>query len=103
MFDRSVADNIAYGLRRRGLSLREISGKVSEALEWAGIGHLQMRNARDLSGGERQRTAVARALVTRPAVVLADVVHRDDVGMVEARHGLRLSPESLVPPLPQEL
>jgi energy-coupling factor transporter ATP-binding protein EcfA2 len=36
LFDRSVTDNIAYGLRRRGLSLREISSKVSETLDWAG-------------------------------------------------------------------
>ena len=42
LFDRSVTDNIAYGLRRRSLSLREISSKVSEALDWAGIGHLQL-------------------------------------------------------------
>ena len=49
LFDASVIDNIAYGLHRRGLPLREISSKVSEALTWAGIGHLQLRNARDLS------------------------------------------------------
>lgn len=72
LFDCSVTDNIAYGLRRRGLSLREISGKVSEALEWAGIGHLQMRNARDLSGGERQRVAFARARILSPRILLLD-------------------------------
>ncbi|MGB5474293.1 MAG: ABC transporter ATP-binding protein [Gammaproteobacteria bacterium] len=72
LFDCSVTDNIAYGLRRRGLSLREISSKVSEALDWAGIGHLQLRNAHDLSGGERARVAFARARILRPRILLLD-------------------------------
>jgi len=72
LFDRSVTDNIAYGLRRRKLSIREISRKVSEALDWAGIGHLQLRNARELSGGERQRVAFARARILSPRILLLD-------------------------------
>jgi tungstate transport system ATP-binding protein len=72
LFDRSVIDNIAYGLRRRGLPLREISSKVAEALDWADIGHLQLRNARDLSGGERQRVAFARARILSPRILLLD-------------------------------
>ena len=72
LFDSSVTDNIAYGLRRRALPLKEISSKVSEALEWAGIAHLQLRNARDLSGGERQRVAFARARILSPAILLLD-------------------------------
>jgi tungstate transport system ATP-binding protein len=72
LFDRSVTDNIAYGLRHRKLSIKEISRKVSEALDWASIGHLQMRNARELSGGERQRVAFARARILSPRVLLLD-------------------------------
>ena len=72
LFDCSVTDNIAYGLRRRGQTIREISARVSEALEWAGINHLQMRNARELSGGERQRVAFARARILSPRVLLLD-------------------------------
>ncbi|MFV1972774.1 MAG: energy-coupling factor ABC transporter ATP-binding protein [Thiohalobacterales bacterium] len=72
LFDRSVTDNIAYGLRHQKLSLKEISSKVSDALDWAGIGHLQLRNARDLSGGERQRVAFARARILSPRVLLLD-------------------------------
>ncbi len=72
LFDRSVTDNIAYGLRRQGLSIKEISRKVSAALDWAGIGHLQLRNARELSGGERQRVAFARARILSPRVLLLD-------------------------------
>jgi tungstate transport system ATP-binding protein len=72
LFDRSVTDNIAYGLRHRKLSIKEISRKVAEALDWAGISHLQMRNARELSGGERQRVAFARARILSPRVLLLD-------------------------------
>jgi tungstate transport system ATP-binding protein len=72
LFDRSVSDNIAYGLRRQGLPIKEISRKLSEALDWAGIGHLQLRNARELSGGERQRVAFARARILSPRLLLLD-------------------------------
>jgi tungstate transport system ATP-binding protein len=72
LFDCSVTDNIAYGLRRKKLPLKDISSKVSEALDWAGIGHLQLRNARELSGGERQRVAFARARILSPRVLLLD-------------------------------
>ncbi len=72
LFDRSVTDNIAYGLRQQKFSIKEISRKVSEALDWAGIAHLQMRNARELSGGERQRVAFARARILSPRVLLLD-------------------------------
>ena len=72
LFDRSVIDNIAYGLRQQKYPIKEISRKVSEALDWAGIGHLQMRNARELSGGERQRVAFARARILSPRVLLLD-------------------------------
>ena len=72
LFDRSVTDNIAYGLRHRKLSIKEISRQVAAALDWAGISHLQMRNARELSGGERQRVAFARARILKPRVLLLD-------------------------------
>ena len=72
LFDRSVIDNIAYGLRQQKFSIKDISSKVSEALDWAGIAHLQMRNARELSGGERQRVAFARARILSPRVLLLD-------------------------------
>jgi len=72
LFDRSVTENIVYGLRHRKLPIKEISRKVAEALDWAGISHLQMRNARELSGGERQRVAFARARILCPRVLLLD-------------------------------
>ena len=72
LFDCSVTDNIAYGLRCMKLPLKDISRKVSEALDWAGIGHLQLRNARALSGGERPHVAFARARILSPRVLLLD-------------------------------
>jgi tungstate transport system ATP-binding protein len=72
LFDRSVFENIAYGLRHLGLASSEIDSRVTEALEWAAIQHLQGRNARELSGGERQRVAFARARILCPRVLLLD-------------------------------
>ena len=72
LFDRSVAANIAYGLRRRGMSKTDTARLVTEALEWAGLAHLSERNARQLSGGEKQRVALTRARVLSPRILLLD-------------------------------
>ena len=72
MFDLSVGDNVAYGLRKAGVPAEERIDRAHRALEWAGLAHLVARNARHLSGGERQRLALARARVLSPAVLLLD-------------------------------
>jgi tungstate transport system ATP-binding protein len=72
MFSTSVADNIGYGLKGRGLSREEIRGRVDEAIAWAGIGHLRSSPPATLSGGEKQRVALARARVLRPRLLLLD-------------------------------
>ncbi len=72
MFDLSVGDNVAYGLRKAGVPAAERKDRAHTALEWAGLAHLVARNARHLSGGERQRLALARARVLSPAVLLLD-------------------------------
>ena len=72
MFSTSVADNIAYGLKARGLPREEIRSRVEEAVEWAGIGHLRGSPPQTLSGGEKQRVALARARVLRPRLMLLD-------------------------------
>ena len=72
MFSTSVADNIAYGLKARGLARDEIAGRVDEAIAWAGIGHLRRSPPQTLSGGEKQRVALARARVLRPRLLLLD-------------------------------
>ena len=72
LFDRPVADNIGYGLRCQGIVGEQAAQRVDEALDWAGLGHLRKRNAREVSGGERQRLALARARVLRPQLLLLD-------------------------------
>ncbi|MBC3839405.1 ABC transporter ATP-binding protein [Streptacidiphilus sp. 4-A2] len=73
LFDHlSVADNIAFGLKRRRVEKQELRRRVAEALELVQLAHLATRKPRTLSGGQRQRVALARALVNRPAVLLLD-------------------------------
>nr|WP_275116174.1 ABC transporter ATP-binding protein [Aliiroseovarius subalbicans] len=68
----NVGNNVAYGLRNRGISKSEIDTRVKEALEMVELGGLEARGANELSGGQRQRVALARALVMRPKVLLLD-------------------------------
>jgi tungstate transport system ATP-binding protein len=68
----TVAGNVAFGLKFRGIAKSEIDSRVPEALDIVGLLHLADRKAITLSGGEMQRVAIARALVTRPEVLLLD-------------------------------
>ena len=72
MFDASVTDNIAYGMRKQGFAHNTIQHKLNKALQWADLEHLKENNARLLSGGEKQRVALARAYVLSPKVLLLD-------------------------------
>ncbi len=72
LFDRSVADNVAYGLKMGGMRNSEVNNKVSDALQWSGLSGLAERNARELSGGEKQRVALTRARILAPALLLLD-------------------------------
>jgi spermidine/putrescine transport system ATP-binding protein len=68
----SVFENVAFGLRRRGVNGNELSGRVAEMLALVGLEGVGRRRPRQLSGGQQQRVALARALVNRPQVLLLD-------------------------------
>jgi tungstate transport system ATP-binding protein len=68
----SVFDNVAVGLRFRGVAAAETRRRVEEWLERLGIAHLRDRPASQLSSGEAQRTSLARSLVLDPPLLLLD-------------------------------
>ncbi len=72
LFDCSVYDNIAYGLKCRGLGRQAVAARVAEALELISLEPLAKRNSRELSGGEKQRVAIARAWALSPRLMLLD-------------------------------
>lgn len=68
----TVAQNVEYGLRLRGLSGGERAKKVGDILDLVELGGFGERNVNVLSGGQRQRVALARALVMEPGILLLD-------------------------------
>ncbi|SNB45950.1 ABC transporter ATP-binding protein [Geobacter sp. DSM 9736] len=72
LFDGTVFDNVAAGLKIRKFSRKEIAARVAETLELFDISYLAERSARKLSGGEAQRTSLARAFAIRPDIIFLD-------------------------------
>ena len=72
VFNLSVYDNVAYGLKWRGVGGSALREKVSHILEMVSLPTDKSRNARTLSGGEVQRVAIARAIAIEPEVLLLD-------------------------------
>lgn len=70
--DKTAFDNVAYGLRARGVNGTELQSRVRDALEKVGLSNLNQRYPAQMSGGQRQRVALARALVIKPRVLLMD-------------------------------
>ena len=68
----SVAQNIAFGLKRQGLPRPEVSARVEEMLSLVKLDGLGKRRPDQLSGGQKQRVALARALAPRPRILLLD-------------------------------
>lgn len=68
----TVFDNMAYGLKIRGVPKDEIERRVNEAAKMLELGGLLARRPRQLSGGQRQRVAMGRAIVREPSVFLFD-------------------------------
>ena len=68
----SVAQNIAYPLKLRGMAQGERDKLVAKAADRVELGPFLKRMPRELSGGQRQRVAIARALVNNPSIILAD-------------------------------
>ncbi len=68
----SIFENVAFGLRRKGLKTSEIAGRVTQMLELVELPGFENRKPGQISGGQAQRVALARALINRPAVLLLD-------------------------------
>ena len=68
----SVFENVAFGLRQRGVNDTDIRHRVGEALQLVRLQGLEQRMPRELSGGQQQRVALARAIAPRPALLLLD-------------------------------
>jgi len=88
LFGGSVDDNVAFGLKVRGIRGEEQRRRIDEALGVVGLRGFRDRKARELSGGEAQRVAMARALALKPEVLLLDEplanIDRETTGLLEA-------------------
>lgn len=68
----TIGDNVAFGLKMKGLPAAERRTAVSDILDLVSLGGMEGRRPAQLSGGQRQRVALARALVNQPSVLLLD-------------------------------
>jgi putative ABC transport system ATP-binding protein len=79
----SVAENVGLALEYSDVPARERRERVSQILEKLGLAHRAAHSPSQLSGGQQQRAAIARALITKPAVLLAD----EPTGNLDSAHG----------------
>jgi len=72
IFNATVYQNVAYGLKIRGINRGEIETKVNEVLSAVGLAHKKRQRALELSSGETKRLGIARAMVINPEVLMLD-------------------------------
>ncbi|MGA2193034.1 MAG: ATP-binding cassette domain-containing protein, partial [Nitrospirota bacterium] len=72
LFRATLYNNIAFGLKARGVKGWEVARRVREALEAGGLWHLSGEQGQNLSGGEAQRAAIIRAYALRPELIMLD-------------------------------
>ncbi len=72
LFNTTVFNNVAYGLKIRGIKRSDLNERVYRALDFVGMSHKSEQNALTLSSGETQRVGIARAIVIEPEVLFLD-------------------------------
>lgn len=72
VFNSTVFNNVAYGLKIRGIAREAIRERVNSAIDFVGLGHKKKQAALTLSSGETQRLGIARALVINPEMLFLD-------------------------------
>ena len=87
LFNSSVHDNVAYGLKLRNVPSGTIQEKSGEALDFVRLSHKKEQNALTLSSGEAQRLGIARALILEPEILLLDEptasVDKQNIAIIE--------------------
>jgi cell division transport system ATP-binding protein len=69
---KTAFQNVAYALQIRGATAKQINSLVPEVMDWVGLGKKLKCGPQELSGGEQQRLCIARALVNKPDILIAD-------------------------------
>lgn len=82
LFQMSVFNNVAYGLKIRGVSTNSYERRIKNALAIVGLSNFDQRNAYQLSGGEAQRVVIARALAIEPEILFLD----EPTANIDLRH-----------------
>jgi putative ABC transport system ATP-binding protein len=82
----TVEENVAFPLLLRGEKGQVVRERVTEVLDLVGMSHRTLHRPGELSGGEQQRAAIARAIVHRPKIILAD----EPTGNLDSQHGTEI-------------